>query len=50
MGKALSQITLRDADGRIKRAWIGLSGNAKQRRLQVRKFLRAGFNVQRYSR
>lgn len=50
MGKALGQITLRDAEGRIHRAWIGLSGNAQQRRMQIRKFERAGFNVQRYSR
>jgi hypothetical protein len=49
MGKALSQITLCDAEGRVHRAWIGLSGNAKQRRLHVRKFKRAGFHVRRYS-
>ena len=49
MSNALSQITLCDSEGRVKRAWIGLSGNAKQRRLQTRKFKRAGFNVRRYS-
>lgn len=39
------QITLLREDGRVFRAWIGLSGSAKQRRIQIRKFERDGYTV-----
>lgn len=41
----MGQITLLNSEGRVFRGWIGLSGSSRQRRLQVRKFKRAGYSV-----
>lgn len=41
----MSQITLLTTEGQVFRAWIGLSGSARQRRLHVRRFKRAGYSV-----
>ena len=41
----MGQVTLLTAEGRVFRGWIGVSGSAKQRRTQIRKFERAGYIV-----
>lgn len=41
----MGQVTLLTAEGRVCRGWIGVSGSAKQRRTQIRKFERAGYVV-----
>lgn len=44
----MTQIILTDRDHYFKRGLIGLSGNAKQRRKQIRLFRKQGFLVRLY--
>ena len=44
------QMTLWHTDGQIHRGWIGIGGNAKQRRRIRRESQRAGYRVEMHAR